>query len=1224
MINNLKVKTNFFSPIQVLECQLDQSINDEILNHQQLSQREVTKTSQTLRISDSELNSMELSSGGVARLSTLTLQNKVATEQFEKIEQLEFNSSEDQESQRSITHLKRTLAKNNSRRTHNYSMGSIKEQIELEDQSNKSPLLHIESELSSHSNSSSSSDSSISQQNFYEKNQISVSNQHIYISQSQHNSMKKQINVLSHKDQNEKEVTDFNFTSNINNNTLQENKNTDINRMNSEVCIFMDSLDQSPNSRLSLDISQIYNNQDRKKKVSMKNNYMESERLFQKDYYNQSDIRGEFNLMKLNASTQLNNHGITSPLSGYSPMTTMRNAANINHQSFFNFKSQRRSQPDRKSFSVSIRTGGDPGVGSSHNINNVGNRSGINRTSSGNQFRNQPKKHKSFMVDQMSYVSNYLSNESNYNNMDLKESLFRPRRKTSQCTIHDMRQEHKEYFLRGIDLGSPIPANEILMSFQKQRRSSARNNQIPILGSGSPSLNGMGSLGLKTSRSPKMQSPSSNKKPISHFKKPSESSLPPEFFSQSDNPMKCSEYKDLTLHIFHSINQIKKIREKPDIEEEQYVDFKFKKPNFKKLIIFDLDETLIHVLREAEDLQVDEDEEFNEEDQSGSSSSVSAEILNQSRCAQKRQNLEDNQQDLDAELNQAQSISLFPDNNNNNIDQNQDPKDCAQVSPQQQALIDLYNFNNFVPDIWIDIKDEETGEEVKAGFTIRPYALECLKYANQFYEVAIFTAGNQWFADPIIDYLDPKGELIQHRFFRQHTTYVEDQCFFVKDLRILRGIDPKDIVIVDNYVYSFAFQLENGIPIVPFYGDKKDKEMIKLIKYLKHIHKEDDLRECNEMVFQLNRILESNIEQFIQYYSLDKITEDYSDEGSSYSSFQSEELSELHTQRQIQNADQEEVKIIENLILDTQNSLIEQKRPKPVNRNLRIGHSIEIISAIDTFQDETNKKTLRGESGGTPENIISNFCESCGTFKTPEYKTNTNNNNYTSQSNLMASNLLHNGTRQSKYLQQRSFNHSEQQDKKSNANNLLLTCKRGLNDTKNQTTMKMPQQQLQPFTNLSPYYFTQKQTQTQFQIQQLDSYSHNSQNKIAVCRRFNNNKSASNSSTNLNKYQSADGVVCQEGSNHNSKSNQFKYVTYNSIAQSKGSKSKKHPVKKDIEDDLNKFKKAYDKVYENGNLKQFLKKTQIRIPSKNNSKNNIDLSLISPNYNKNKGSIQEY
>jgi len=49
---------------------------------------------------------------------------------------------------------------------------------------------------------------------------------------------------------------------------------------------------------------------------------------------------------------------------------------------------------------------------------------------------------------------------------------------------------------------------------------------------------------------------------------------------------------------------------------------------------------------------------------------------------------------------------------------------------------------------------------VKTGFTIRPYALECLKAANKYYEVAIFTAGFDWYADPIIDYLDPKGELI--------------------------------------------------------------------------------------------------------------------------------------------------------------------------------------------------------------------------------------------------------------------------------------------------------------------------------------------------------------------------------------------------------------------------------------------------------------------------------
>ena len=37
-----------------------------------------------------------------------------------------------------------------------------------------------------------------------------------------------------------------------------------------------------------------------------------------------------------------------------------------------------------------------------------------------------------------------------------------------------------------------------------------------------------------------------------------------------------------------------------------------------------------------------------------------------------------------------------------------------------------------------------------------------------------------------------------------------------------------DIVIVDNAVYSFGFQLENGIPIIPFYDDKEDEELLHL------------------------------------------------------------------------------------------------------------------------------------------------------------------------------------------------------------------------------------------------------------------------------------------------------------------------------------------------------------------------------------------------------------
>ena len=44
-----------------------------------------------------------------------------------------------------------------------------------------------------------------------------------------------------------------------------------------------------------------------------------------------------------------------------------------------------------------------------------------------------------------------------------------------------------------------------------------------------------------------------------------------------------------------------------------------------------------------------------------------------------------------------------------------------------------------------------------------------------------------------------------------------------------------DIVIVDNNIYSFAFNLENGIPILNYMGDKLDDQLLKIANYLKYL-----------------------------------------------------------------------------------------------------------------------------------------------------------------------------------------------------------------------------------------------------------------------------------------------------------------------------------------------------------------------------------------------------
>ena len=73
--------------------------------------------------------------------------------------------------------------------------------------------------------------------------------------------------------------------------------------------------------------------------------------------------------------------------------------------------------------------------------------------------------------------------------------------------------------------------------------------------------------------------------------------------------MKVSVYKDISIQIIQAINIIQQIKQFPAIQPEEQIEFKFKKSGFNKLLIFDLDETLIHSKRDDNELEFDELEE---------------------------------------------------------------------------------------------------------------------------------------------------------------------------------------------------------------------------------------------------------------------------------------------------------------------------------------------------------------------------------------------------------------------------------------------------------------------------------------------------------------------------------------------------------------------------------------------------------------------------------------
>ena len=136
---------------------------------------------------------------------------------------------------------------------------------------------------------------------------------------------------------------------------------------------------------------------------------------------------------------------------------------------------------------------------------------------------------------------------------------------------------------------------------------------------------------------------------------------------------------------------------------------------------------------------------------------------------------------------------------------------------------------------------------------IRPFLKDCLERLADLYEIVVFTAGVKTYADPILDKLDPEKKFFKKRLFRTDCIQVEE--YYIKDLDIFLGRDKKDIVIVDNSIMSFAFDLDNGVPISSFMGtEEDDKELLYLISFLEEAFYQDDVRVHLNKAFQLSQM----------------------------------------------------------------------------------------------------------------------------------------------------------------------------------------------------------------------------------------------------------------------------------------------------------------------------------------------------------------------------------
>ncbi|KAB8301156.1 hypothetical protein EYC80_003054 [Monilinia laxa] len=121
----------------------------------------------------------------------------------------------------------------------------------------------------------------------------------------------------------------------------------------------------------------------------------------------------------------------------------------------------------------------------------------------------------------------------------------------------------------------------------------------------------------------------------------------------------------------------------------------------------------------------------------------------------------------------------------------------------------------------------------------RPYCDEFLRRVCKWYNLVVFTASLQDYADPVIDWLEQERKFFSARYYRQHCTFRNGG--YIKDLSSVEP-DLSKVMILDNSPTSYLFHQDNAIPIEGWINDPTDNDLLQLVPLLEGLQYVTDVR----------------------------------------------------------------------------------------------------------------------------------------------------------------------------------------------------------------------------------------------------------------------------------------------------------------------------------------------------------------------------------------------
>ena len=211
---------------------------------------------------------------------------------------------------------------------------------------------------------------------------------------------------------------------------------------------------------------------------------------------------------------------------------------------------------------------------------------------------------------------------------------------------------------------------------------------------------------------------------------------------------------------------------------------------------------------------------------------------------------------------------------------------------------------------------------------------------------------------------------VSHKMFRDDCTILGD--VYIKDLNKI-GRELKDIVIIDNNIFSFAYQQENGIPIKNWYDDYNDLELYKLIPILKNLEGFYDVRTEIPKFVNNNTFIWMKSINWLKDYMLNSI---FYEELKKV--LEMERSISINQSNNIYNYNKEnEKKNIEMEIIHNDNLKKRNFKKSLAQSNLLTNSCNDFIKITNNFYFDNNKNTINNNNNQNikiEDETIQNYC----------------------------------------------------------------------------------------------------------------------------------------------------------------------------------------------------------------------------------------------------------